>query len=175
MKHLLTVAMIVLLHMTPMAAQEPISEAFTRFRAQVIERFEDSVARFGPGLRTVRPGTPNPLPSLFGTDNTRVITAAEIVFPNEHRLSITFSTSSTDLFLSETTKTDGDTVVTVFHTDLSLMLRAIAVGASDNNLQLVANDSNAAFEFQEVLRFWEGHLPRILERRAQQTKSLKTP
>ena len=39
MKQLLTVAMIVALHMTPMAAQESVSAVLARYRAQTIERF----------------------------------------------------------------------------------------------------------------------------------------
>ena len=88
-----------------------------------------------------------------------MIRAVELVFPNEHHLSITFSTTSTDVFLSQTTKTDGKTVVTVFHTDPSLVLRAAASGESDDNLQLIVNDGSVAADFREVLSTWERLLP----------------
>lgn len=66
----------------------------------------------------------------------------------------------------ESKKTPTGTSMTVFHTDLTLALRASASGESVNTLQLAGHASNAASDFRELLMTWDRHLPWMLERNA---------
>ena len=76
---------------------------------------------------------------------------------------MTLSTRSTDMFLMESKETPTGTLVTVFHTDLSLALRGAAFGESVSNLKRVADDSTAS-AFREVLMTWNKHLALMLDR-----------
>jgi len=153
-RSLLTVAMLVLLQLTT-AAQEPNVENFKRFRARAIERLERSEGRrFNSNLLKV-----------FGVpDDIRILTDAEIGLQGR-RLTLTFSVNSADLFLTDSRKTPSGTVVTVFHTDLTLVLHAAASGVSVSDLQRIAKNDDAENQFREVLRRWDGVLPQMLERR----------
>ena len=150
---LLTVAAWVL-SLTTMAAQEPSVENFTRYRAHMVERLQGAEGR----------RLNSNLILVFGVpDDTRILTDAEIAFPGR-RLTLTFATNSTDVFLTDSRKTPLGTVVTVFHTDLTLALRAAGSGESVSVLQRMPNDEDAENQFHEVLLRWNRELPQMLER-----------
>jgi hypothetical protein len=125
-----------------LVAQTP-AESFSSLRAQVIQTLE-------------------------GRHNIRVVNAARVRLPERHDLDLTFSTSSTDIFLAESTNEPNGRVMTVFHTDLTLALRAAASGADVNTLQIVsASDDSVASQFQRLLATSDQHLLSMLERRRQ--------
>ena len=104
---------------------------------------------------------------VFGVpDDIRILTDAEMVFTGR-RLTLTFSTNTTDLFLTDSRKTPSGTVVTVFHTDLMLVLRAAASGVSASDLQRIAKNDDAENQYREVLLRWDRELPQMLERHKQ--------
>jgi hypothetical protein len=153
MRTLLTVAVWVL-SLTTTIAQEPNVENFKRYRAQMVERLKGTEGR---------PLNSN-LVLVFGVpDDIRILTDAEMVFTGR-RLTLTFSTNATDLFLTDSRKTSSGTVVTVFHTDLTLVLRAAASGVSASDLQRIAKNDDAENQFREVLLRWDRELPQMLDR-----------
>ena len=163
MKRLSTTAVIcMLLNATPTVAQEPNADNFNRLKAQVIERLAQSSERIGIALN----GSPvaSNVAQVFGIPSeTRVIKAAEMVFPDGHHLTLTFAINSPDILLTETKKTSGGTLLlTAFHTDLNLLLRGAASGANANNLHLVSTDSDTLSAFRDVLLTWDRHLARSL-------------
>jgi hypothetical protein len=163
MRTVSTAAVLALLHVTTIVAQEPNTENFGRFRALIMERMARSAVRIG----LTDHGTPldGRLSQVFGMPGEiRVIKAAELVFPDEHRLTLTFSTNSTEVIVTEVKKTsDGTLLLTAFHTDLTLILRGSASGADVQSLNLVPTDMHTLSAFREVLRTWDRHLPQMLE------------
>ena len=154
MRHLCcTVAVLTLIQVSSVAAgQQSAAHAFGEFKTQVLERVE------GKGVPRA------PLSQVFGLpDDMLVIRAAEVAFRDQHRLSLILSVNSTDMFLAESKNTPTGTVLSVFHTDLSLALRAAAAGADLNSLQVVSADEVSS-QFRDVLATWERHLPLMLER-----------
>ena len=159
----LFVAAILALQIIPAAAQEPNVETFARSRAHFVGLFETSVAKIGRGPAS-RPGAANPVAQIFGIpDQTTMLLAAEVVFADQRGISITFGVDSTDVILTQTRQTPTGTLVTAFHTDLTLILRGAASGDSADTLQLTASDSDSQSEYRQLLTAWEYHLPRILE------------
>jgi hypothetical protein len=69
--------------------------------------------------------------------------------------------------LTESRNGPDGRVVTVFHTDLTLGLRAAASGADINSLHVVAA-GDVSSRFQDVLMTWNDHLPSLLARMRQQ-------
>jgi hypothetical protein len=169
MRLLSITALCVLLSAASIVAQEPSAENFGRYRAQVIDRLTRSAERI-EGLTGRRPPNGTPLNAnvsgIFGIPNeTRVIdNAAEIAFRDDHRITLTFATNSTDIILTESKKTSDGTLLRVFHTDLTLALRGAASGVDANSLQPFDNESDAQSVFRDVLMTWDRHLPRMLER-----------
>jgi hypothetical protein len=165
MKLLSTTVICMLLIVMSTAAQEPNAENFFRLRAQIIERLTRSSERLGRTLDG-NPVAAN-VSQVFGIPSeTRVIKAAEMVFPEQHHLTLTFAINSTDILLTETKKTsDGTLLLTVFHTDPTLALRGAASGPDTGRLHVVTNDSDAISAFREVLLTWDRQLLRSLEPR----------
>lgn len=95
---------------------------------------------------------------------TRVLRAAEMAF-HERRRSLSFSTNSTDVFLTDTTTTNGTTRMFVFHTDLNLILRGTAAGSDTDHLEAVPIDNDTVTAFRNALLTWDGFLPGMLGRR----------
>jgi hypothetical protein len=168
MRLLSTTALCALLSAASIVAQEPSAENFVRARVLVIDRLTRSAERIEE-LTGKRPPDGTPLnanvSAIFGIpDETRVIRAAEIVFRDDHRFTLTFATNSTDMILTESKKTsDGTLLLTVFHTDLTFALRNAASGVDINSLQSFDSESNAQSVFHEVLMTWDRHLPRMLD------------
>lgn len=163
MKNLFVAAILALLQIIPAAAQEPNVETFARSRAHFVGLFEASVARIGRGPAK-RPGAANPVTQVFGIpDQTTMLLAAEVVFADQRGISISFGVDSTDVILTQTKHTPTGTVVTAFHTDLTLILRGAASGESADTLQLTASDSDSLSEYRQLLTAWEYHLPRMLD------------
>lgn len=154
MRNLFTVAVLSLLHVSSTVAQEPSVENLTRYRALAIEKLN---GREGGRLNSN-------LLKIFGIpDDIRIVTDAEMAFENR-RLTLTFSMNSSDLFLTDSRKIPPSTVVTVFHTDLTLALHAAASGVSVTDLRSIAADNDAESHFREVLLRWDRELPKMLER-----------
>jgi hypothetical protein len=165
MKCLPAAAISTLLSVASAVAQEPSAEIFSRFRAEMMERLSRSAARTG----ITDYGTPldADVSQAFGIPaGIRVIKAAEIVFRDEHHLTLTFSTNSTDILLTETKKAaDGTLVLTAFHTDPTLILRGAASGLDASHLQVVPAGTETVSAFRQVLLTWDRRLPRMLETR----------
>ena len=162
MRLLFLAAAFALLYLPSITAQEPSIENFTRFRTLTVERLARSAERLGlPGLG----GSPldaNVSRVFSMPPEIRVIRAAELVF-KEQRLTLTLSTNSTDVFLSDTRQgSDGASVMWVFHTDLNLILRGAAAGVDTNHLDVVPLDSNSVSAFRDRLLMWDRHLPQML-------------
>ena len=95
MRTLVTFAAWAFLHISATSAQEPRAENFKRFRAYVIERLDDV-----PGKRAN-----SNLINVFGIDkDIGIVTDAEMAFAG-HRLSLSFATRSSDMFLTDLQKT----------------------------------------------------------------------
>ena len=165
MRLLSTVAICMLLHVTSTMAQEPNADNFSRLRAQVIERLARSSDRLGRAFNGIPLATN--VSQVFGIPSeTRVIKAAEMVFPDQHHLTLTFSVNSTDILLTEMKKmSDGILLLTAFHTDLTLVLRGAASGPDTDSLHLVSHDIDTVSAFREVLLTWDRQLLRSLEPR----------
>ena len=125
----------------------------------MIDRLEKGAERLG--LNELG-GRPLQIAQLFGIPGeVRVINASEIVFPDQRHLTLTFSINSTDIVMTETKKmSDGTSLLTAFHTDLSLILRGVASGADVNSLNLVPTDADSVSAFRQVLLTWDRHLSR---------------
>ena len=153
LRNLSTVAVLLLLHVSSTGAQEPSVENFTRYRALAMEKLN---GREGGRLNSN-------LLRIFGIpDDIRIVTDAEMGFENR-RLTVTFSMNSSDLFLTDSRTTPPSTVVTIFHTDLTLALHAVASGVSVSDLRRIATDNDAESHVQEVLLRWDRELPKMLE------------
>lgn len=152
MSSLLTVALVLL--QVGMTAQEPSAENFRRFREHAIERLKGVEGR----------RLNSNLYAVFDiAEDTLIVTDAEMVLPG-HRLSLTFATNSSDIFLTDSHKMDTGTHVTVFHTDLTLALRAAAAGESVSKLQRIITDENVSSHFRDVVLKWNRELPQMLVR-----------
>ena len=163
MKNLFVAALLAVLQIIPAAAQEPNVETFARSRAHFVGLFEASVAKMGRGPAR-RTGAADPVAQIFGIpDETTMLLAAEVMFADQRKISITFGVNSTDVILAQTRPTPTGTLVTVFHTDLTLILRGAASGESADMMRLTASDSDSQSEYRELLTAWEYHLPRMLE------------
>ena len=144
-------------------AQQPSVENFQRFRIYALGRAQAS------GLRPVN----QHIVTVFGlTGDIRILTDGEMVLSGR-RLTLTFSASSLDVFFTDAHATQSGTVVTVFHSDVSLALRAAAVGERTSMLRRMSTDNAVASHFREVLLKWDKDLPQMLaveERREKLTK-----
>lgn len=151
------IAVLVLLEITAAAGRQgPSVERYTSFRTAAIK------SRDGRPLSTK-------VSSLFRLRNDiRIVEAGAVVLPlgggpGQRRISIAFSTSSEDVFLTELVKTATATAVTVFHTDhLMLALRSAATGFSLDDLELKTDDS-VGNAFREVLMIWDKAIPAALK------------
>lgn len=154
MKTLLAGSTLVVLQTTWTIEQKPNAENFKRYRTEAVRHLKGSEGRRANSNLLMVFGIP---------EDIRILTDAEIAFPDRRRLTLTFSTNSTDVFLTDSRKTPSGTVVTVFHTDLTLVLRAAGSGVSISDLQRIATDNSVESQFQEVLMKWDRELPQILE------------
>jgi len=153
-KSLWAVVVIALLLLSPSAtARQANVETLAEFKKLIL-------ARLPPQGGVLRPT----LTRLFGlASDLRVVTATEIVFPDQHRISMTFATNSADVFLSESRPAPDGLTMTVFHTDMALSLRSAASGATADTLQVIDSDF-AVTNFKELIALWDRHLPTMLER-----------
>jgi len=149
------IVVMALLLVSPSAtAQQANVDTLSEFRKLILERLPP------PGGGSFRQS----LTQLFGlSGEVKVVTAAEMVFPDQHRISLTFATNSADVFLSESRPAAGGLVMTVFHTDTAFSLRGAASGATADSLRLIDSDS-VATNFKELTALWDRHLPNMLER-----------
>jgi hypothetical protein len=152
MSSLLLIALVLL--QVSMTAQEPSAENFRRFREHAIDRLKGFEGR---------PLNSNLYAVFHIAEDIRIVTDAEMVLPG-HRLSLTFATNSPDIFLTDSHKMATGTHVTVFHTDMTLALRAAAAGESVSTLQRIISDENVSSHFRDVVLKWNRELPQMLAR-----------